>query len=132
MRRVAIAAALLAFSGTCAGPGSDVAPLTASVRDCSGATFPFPAPDLALSEADSASAQVHLGGLIEVTLHGDAAHRWKPIDLDGEALVPRPDPAAAATVGTQLGEFCAARTGRVVVSSSDGSRTWSVTLDIVR
>jgi len=83
-----------------------------------------------LSETDAAPGTVHIGDLIEVTLRGDADHRWQPIDLSGDALVIRPDPEAAATVGTQLAELCAVRAGQAMLSSSDGSRRWSVRIDV--
>ena len=87
--------------------------------------FPFPAPGLAVTAADSGrTVTVPEGRLVQVTLLGRDAPsgRWPELTIDGEGLKALPYPAQAATVGTQLGEFCAVTPGEATLSSG----AWSV------
>jgi hypothetical protein len=73
---------------------------------------------------------VAAGGLVEVALLGTSGRSWQPIQLSGSALKPLSNPAAAATRGTQLGEYCAASRGAATLSSTDGRIEWTVTVDV--
>ncbi len=46
--------------------------------------------------------------------------------MQGDALLALPNPARTTTVGTQLGEYCAVRTGSATITSGAWSATVSV------
>lgn len=87
---------------------------------CQNAHFPFPPAAATLSAADSGRTfAVHVGDLVAVTLLGKDAPggRWGELSVQGDALLALPNPANTATVGTQLGEYCAARAGASTITS---------------
>jgi hypothetical protein len=72
---------------------------------------------------------VHVGDLVAVTLLGKDAPsgRWQELSVQGDALIALPNPAMSATVGTQLGEYCAARRGGSTITSGAWHAAVSVT-----
>jgi len=87
---------------------------------CQNAHFPFPPAAADLRAADSGrTVGVHVGDLVAVTLLGRDAPggRWTELTVQGDALLALPNAANTATVGTQLGEYCAARAGSSTITS---------------
>jgi hypothetical protein len=94
------------------------------------AHFPFPSPAATLGAAQSGqTVTVHTGDLVALTLLGQDAPggRWPEPSVAGSALLPLPNPAQSATVGTQLGEYCAARPGASTITSG----AWRATVQVV-
>ena len=101
----------------------------AVTTSCQTVHFPFPPPAAQLGAADSGrTVNVHIGDLVAVTLLGKDAHggRWDELSASGSALVALPNPAETATVGTQLGEYCAARAGASTITSG----AWHATVNV--
>jgi len=99
------------------------------VRTCTAVHFPFPPPAADLAAADSGrNVAVSVGDLVAVTLKGSEAPggRWPEITLSGASLQPLVNTANTATVGTQLGEYCAIRAGTTVLTSG----AWHATVDV--
>lgn len=100
-----------------------------ATASCLTVHFPYPPAAAQLGVSD-AGRTVHLrqGDLATVTLLGKDAPqgRWPEIMVGGDALTALVNPANAATVGTQLGEYCAARPGRSTLTSA----SWRVTVDV--
>lgn len=91
--------------------------------------FPYPPPAAELTAQDGGgTVQLNVGDLASVTLLGRDAPggRWSEIAVSGDAVKALVNPANAATVGTQLGEYCAVRTGRSTLTSGP----WTVTLNV--
>jgi hypothetical protein len=110
------------------GAGTSPSPPTVATS-CQDAHFPFPPPAANLSAADSGrTINVHVGDLVAVTLLGKDAPggRWGELSVQGDALLALPNPANTATVGTQLGEYCAAGAG----SSTIASGAWHATVEV--
>lgn len=87
---------------------------------CQDAHFPFPPAAASFGAADAGrTVDLHVGDLISVTLQGRDAPggRWPELSVAGDALLALPNPANTATVGTQLGEYCAARAGSSTITS---------------
>ncbi|HEX6488007.1 MAG TPA: hypothetical protein VF137_03900 [Candidatus Dormibacteraeota bacterium] len=101
----------------------------APTAGCLTVHFPYPPAVTALTAAD-AGRTVHLnvGDLASVTLLGKDAPggRWPEIAISDDAVRALANPANAATVGTQLGEYCAARAGQSTLTSGP----WTVTVDV--
>jgi hypothetical protein len=133
-RRTLVAAGTIALAlaatGCGASPeGSAPAP-TPTPRDCRSLTFPYPTADATLTAADNGkTVHVPIGGLVEVDLLGSASRRWSPIIQTGTSVVSLGTQAETPTVGTRLGEYCAAGNGTASLSAGDGTVRW--TADIV-
>ena len=96
---------------------------------CQTAHFPFPPPAATLKAADSGKTfDVHVGDLVAVTLLGRDAPggRWSELMVQGDALQALPNPANTATVGTVLGEYCAAGAGASPITSG----AWRATVNV--
>jgi hypothetical protein len=109
-------------------PGSAATP-TAVALSCQNAHFPFPPAAANLGAADAGKTfDVHIGDLIAVALLGKDAPggRWPELMVQGDALLALPNPADAATVGTQLAEYCAARRGGATLTSG----AWQATVNV--
>lgn len=101
-------------------------------RDCRTAQFPY-RNDIELGAADAGkSVTTSIGSIVGVTLLGDQATRWDPIELDGGAFTFLVNPAGATTIGTRLAELCATSPGEAVLRSRAGSREWTVRLTVTR
>lgn len=97
---------------------------TSPVTDCRHVKFPFRQATAQLSAMDSGKTfEVAQGSLVSVSLVGQGRH-WQPIETSGSALLRLPDPAMAATVGTQLAMFCAVGSGTETLTSSNESTRW--------
>jgi hypothetical protein len=96
---------------------------------CQTAHFPFPPAAATLGAADAGkSFDLHVGDLVAVALLGKDAPggRWTELSVHGDALIALPNPANTATVGTQLGEYCAARAGGSTITSG----AWHATVNV--
>ena len=113
-------------SGSTASPAPTVNP----GHDCRALTFPFPPADVDLGARDNGkTARVRVGGLVAVALIGQGKH-WTPIQAKGSSLVRLATPAQAATVGTQLGEFCAVSRGSTTMTSGNESGGWMAIVEV--
>ena len=124
-----MAALLLTGCGGTSGAGQTGA--TPTPPDCTGLRFPYPDADLSLSQSDSGkTAMVHRGGLVEVDLLGAPDRHWTSIQLSGSGLQALSTQAMTPTVGSRLGEYCAATGGAATLASSSESGNWTATIKI--
>ena len=74
--------------------------------------------------------KIRLRGLVELALLGSQSPtgHWNQVVLQGSSLVSLGTPAATATVGTQLGEYCAAAQGVSSLNSDSGQGPWRVSV----
>ena len=99
------------------------------VRSCATLHFPFPPAAANLAAPDSGRVvEVSVGDLVAVTLVGARAPggRWPEISVSGVSLRALVNTANAATVGTQLGEYCAVRAGTTTLASG----AWQATVKV--
>lgn len=102
-----------------------------TARDCGGLRFPYPDAQLTLTAADAGrSVTIQPGDLVEVDLLGPPDRHWSPIRLTGAGLRSLSTQAMTPTLGSQLGEYCAATLGSADLSSTSESANWKASIKI--